>query len=178
MTENITKIIRECWFCSVSFSNTVKEEWYARITKLRKMVDQLFCKKFGEYRFGCFFFFFYGFVFLEGCFHYFLWTSTWMRPLIVFFKYLKSWQLSKKERITLLLIWQGKFIVKKKCKSCMYSSSNFSQFLPIWIFFPLVNKTTIYLFISIAVSLKLVVERFWVNCYVLSNIKNSQLHKS
>ncbi|XP_035198999.1 general transcription factor II-I isoform X1 [Oxyura jamaicensis] len=26
----------------------VKEEWYARITKLRKMVDQLFCKKFGE----------------------------------------------------------------------------------------------------------------------------------
>ncbi|GAB5582822.1 general transcription factor II-I isoform X2 [Prionailurus iriomotensis] len=25
----------------------VKEEWYARITKLRKMVDQLFCKKFG-----------------------------------------------------------------------------------------------------------------------------------
>ncbi|XP_009954934.1 PREDICTED: general transcription factor II-I-like, partial [Leptosomus discolor] len=24
----------------------VKEEWYARITKLRKMVDQLFCKKF------------------------------------------------------------------------------------------------------------------------------------
>ncbi|XP_074888550.1 general transcription factor II-I isoform X4 [Buteo buteo] len=26
----------------------VKEEWYARITKLRKMVDQLFCKKFAE----------------------------------------------------------------------------------------------------------------------------------
>jgi hypothetical protein len=26
---------------------SVKEEWYARITKLRKMVDQLFCKKFG-----------------------------------------------------------------------------------------------------------------------------------
>uniref|UniRef100_A0A7M4EIZ3 Ral transcription factor IIi n=1 Tax=Crocodylus porosus TaxID=8502 RepID=A0A7M4EIZ3_CROPO len=26
----------------------VKEEWYARITKLRKMVDQLFCKKFGK----------------------------------------------------------------------------------------------------------------------------------
>uniref|UniRef100_A0A8C8TJB6 General transcription factor II-I n=1 Tax=Peromyscus maniculatus bairdii TaxID=230844 RepID=A0A8C8TJB6_PERMB len=25
-----------------------KEEWYARITKLRKMVDQLFCKKFAE----------------------------------------------------------------------------------------------------------------------------------
>ncbi|XP_039418640.1 general transcription factor II-I isoform X7 [Corvus cornix cornix] len=29
-------------------SNTVKEEWYARVTKLRKMVDQLFCKKFAE----------------------------------------------------------------------------------------------------------------------------------
>ncbi|KAM3852281.1 general transcription factor II-I isoform 1-T2 [Vipera latastei] len=26
----------------------VKEEWYARITKLRKMVDQLFCRKFAE----------------------------------------------------------------------------------------------------------------------------------
>nr|XP_033778119.1 general transcription factor II-I isoform X3 [Geotrypetes seraphini] len=26
----------------------VKEEWYARITKLRKMVDQLYCKKFAE----------------------------------------------------------------------------------------------------------------------------------
>ncbi|XP_074701713.1 general transcription factor II-I isoform X3 [Strix aluco] len=26
----------------------VKEEWYARITKLRKMVDQIFCKKFAE----------------------------------------------------------------------------------------------------------------------------------
>ncbi|NXM42717.1 GTF2I factor, partial [Gymnorhina tibicen] len=26
----------------------VKEEWYARVTKLRKMVDQLFCKKFAE----------------------------------------------------------------------------------------------------------------------------------
>ncbi|KFV19265.1 General transcription factor II-I, partial [Tauraco erythrolophus] len=26
----------------------VKEEWYVRITKLRKMVDQLFCKKFAE----------------------------------------------------------------------------------------------------------------------------------
>ncbi|XP_078535547.1 general transcription factor II-I isoform X2 [Lissotriton helveticus] len=26
----------------------VKEEWYARITKLRKMVDELFCKKFAE----------------------------------------------------------------------------------------------------------------------------------
>ncbi|XP_008948596.1 PREDICTED: general transcription factor II-I-like, partial [Merops nubicus] len=26
----------------------VKEEWYARITKLRKTVDQLFCKKFAE----------------------------------------------------------------------------------------------------------------------------------
>ncbi|KFO69976.1 General transcription factor II-I, partial [Cuculus canorus] len=26
----------------------VKEEWYARIAKLRKMVDQLFCKKFAE----------------------------------------------------------------------------------------------------------------------------------
>ncbi|NWH81191.1 GTF2I factor, partial [Piaya cayana] len=26
----------------------VKEEWYARITRLRKMVDQLFCKKFAE----------------------------------------------------------------------------------------------------------------------------------
>ncbi|XP_061461468.1 general transcription factor II-I isoform X11 [Rhineura floridana] len=26
----------------------VKEEWYARITKLRKLVDQLFCRKFGE----------------------------------------------------------------------------------------------------------------------------------
>ncbi|XP_069730025.1 general transcription factor II-I isoform X2 [Phaenicophaeus curvirostris] len=26
----------------------VKEEWYARITNLRKMVDQLFCKKFAE----------------------------------------------------------------------------------------------------------------------------------
>ncbi|KFP79181.1 General transcription factor II-I, partial [Apaloderma vittatum] len=26
----------------------VKEEWYAKITKLRKMVDQLFCKKFAE----------------------------------------------------------------------------------------------------------------------------------
>ncbi|NXI81004.1 GTF2I factor, partial [Rhipidura dahli] len=25
-----------------------KEEWYARVTKLRKMVDQLFCKKFAE----------------------------------------------------------------------------------------------------------------------------------
>ncbi|NXO90395.1 GTF2I factor, partial [Certhia brachydactyla] len=25
-----------------------KEEWYARITKLRKMVDQIFCKKFGK----------------------------------------------------------------------------------------------------------------------------------
>lgn len=30
---------------------TVKEEWYARITKLRKMVDQLFCKKFGKSNF-------------------------------------------------------------------------------------------------------------------------------
>ncbi|KAM4760366.1 general transcription factor II-I isoform 3-T3 [Cyanocitta cristata] len=29
-------------------SNTVKEEWYARVTKLRKVVDQLFCKKFAE----------------------------------------------------------------------------------------------------------------------------------
>uniref|UniRef100_A0A2K6MQ47 Ral transcription factor IIi n=1 Tax=Rhinopithecus bieti TaxID=61621 RepID=A0A2K6MQ47_RHIBE len=27
---------------------SIKEEWYARITKLRKMVDQLFCKKFAE----------------------------------------------------------------------------------------------------------------------------------
>uniref|UniRef100_A0A8C8EF42 General transcription factor II-I n=1 Tax=Otus sunia TaxID=257818 RepID=A0A8C8EF42_9STRI len=26
----------------------VKEEWYARITKLRKMVDQIFCRKFAE----------------------------------------------------------------------------------------------------------------------------------
>ncbi|KAF3814040.1 hypothetical protein GH733_018072 [Mirounga leonina] len=29
-------------------NSTLKEEWYARITKLRKMVDQLFCKKFAE----------------------------------------------------------------------------------------------------------------------------------
>ncbi|NWI83182.1 GTF2I factor, partial [Dryoscopus gambensis] len=29
-------------------SNTAKEEWYARVTKLRKTVDQLFCKKFAE----------------------------------------------------------------------------------------------------------------------------------
>ncbi|XP_019477384.1 general transcription factor II-I, partial [Meleagris gallopavo] len=28
--------------------NTVKEEWYAKINKLRKTVDQLFCKKFAE----------------------------------------------------------------------------------------------------------------------------------
>ncbi|NXC62139.1 GTF2I factor, partial [Aleadryas rufinucha] len=41
-------IKKECWFCSVSVSNAVKEEWYARVTKLRKMVDQLFCKKFAE----------------------------------------------------------------------------------------------------------------------------------
>jgi len=49
----------------------VKEEWYARITKLRKMVDQLFCKKFGEYSI-IIFFFCYDLVFLEDCFHYFL----------------------------------------------------------------------------------------------------------
>ncbi|XP_023794825.1 general transcription factor II-I isoform X2 [Cyanistes caeruleus] len=29
-------------------SSTVKEEWYARITKLRKTVDQLFCKQFAK----------------------------------------------------------------------------------------------------------------------------------
>ncbi|NWV47519.1 GTF2I factor, partial [Daphoenositta chrysoptera] len=28
--------------------NAAKEEWYAKVTKLRKMVDQLFCKKFAE----------------------------------------------------------------------------------------------------------------------------------
>lgn len=129
MTENITKIIRECWFCSVSFSNTVKEEWYARITKLRKMVDQLFCKKFGEYRFGFFFFL------LWLCIS---WRLLSLFPLNIhmnetfdlFFKYLKSWQLSKKERITLLLIWQGKFIVKKKsvsliCTAHLISLSSF-----------------------------------------------------
>lgn len=133
-TENITKIIRECCLCSVSLTNTVKEEWYARITKLRKMVDQLFCKKFGEYSI-IIFFPFMALYFLKGCFHYFLCTSTWMRPLISFFKYLKSCQLSEKECITLLLIQQGKFIVKKIYKSYIYSSSNCSQFLPIWIFF-------------------------------------------
>lgn len=42
----------------------MKEEWYAKINKLRKAVDQLFCKKFGEHGVVvccC------GFVFLEGC---------------------------------------------------------------------------------------------------------------
>ncbi|XP_058857598.1 general transcription factor II-I-like isoform X1 [Acipenser ruthenus] len=29
-------------------SSQVREEWYARITKLRKLVDELFCKKYGE----------------------------------------------------------------------------------------------------------------------------------
>ncbi|KAL2297223.1 hypothetical protein Nmel_016519 [Mimus melanotis] len=47
-TENITKIIRECWFCFVSVSNPAREEWYARITRLRKTVDQLFCKGFAQ----------------------------------------------------------------------------------------------------------------------------------
>ncbi|KAM9370673.1 general transcription factor II-I [Phaethornis superciliosus] len=32
----------------VSPSNTVKKEWHSRITKLRKTVDELFCKKFAE----------------------------------------------------------------------------------------------------------------------------------
>ncbi|NWV28316.1 GTF2I factor, partial [Origma solitaria] len=41
-------IKKECWFCSVSVSNPGKEEWHARVTKLRKMVDQLFCKKFAK----------------------------------------------------------------------------------------------------------------------------------
>ncbi|NWV61452.1 GTF2I factor, partial [Malurus elegans] len=41
-------IKKECCFCSVSVSNTGKEEWFARVTKLRKMVDQLFCKKFAK----------------------------------------------------------------------------------------------------------------------------------
>jgi len=35
----------------------------------------------------------------------------------------------------------------------------------------MVNKTTVYLFIFIAVSLKLVLEHFCVNFYVLSNVK-------
>lgn len=33
----------------MSLSNSAKEEWHARISKLRKTVDELFCKKFGEY---------------------------------------------------------------------------------------------------------------------------------
>ncbi|TRZ20754.1 hypothetical protein HGM15179_006357 [Zosterops borbonicus] len=32
--------------------NTVKEEWYVRVTKLRKTVDQIFCKKYGQ-ALGC-----------------------------------------------------------------------------------------------------------------------------
>ncbi|NXY10393.1 GTF2I factor, partial [Pteruthius melanotis] len=41
-------IKKDCWFCSLSVSNPAKEEWYAKVTKLRKMVDQLFCKKYAE----------------------------------------------------------------------------------------------------------------------------------
>ncbi|NWH34811.1 GTF2I factor, partial [Chloropsis hardwickii] len=41
-------IKKECWFCSVSVSNTAKEEWHARVTRLRKIVDQLFCKMYAK----------------------------------------------------------------------------------------------------------------------------------
>ncbi|NXL81451.1 GTF2I factor, partial [Leptocoma aspasia] len=41
-------IKKECVFCSVSASNTAKEEWHARVTKLRKTVDQIFCKMYAK----------------------------------------------------------------------------------------------------------------------------------
>lgn len=152
-SENKTKIIRECYLRSVLLSNTVKEEWYARITKLRKMVDQLFCKKFGEHRIILFF---YGFVFLEGCFHYFLRMSTWMTPLIIIFlkKKTKNWQLTEKQKH--LLFIQVTFIVKEryinlKCIALLIAFKSLLFFGCCFCFPPLmVNKTTIYFFISIA----------------------------
>ncbi|NXD41245.1 GTF2I factor, partial [Copsychus sechellarum] len=45
-------IKKEYWFCSVSVSNPAREQWYARITRLRKMVDQLFCKCYAK-ALGC-----------------------------------------------------------------------------------------------------------------------------
>ncbi|NWT73853.1 GTF2I factor, partial [Prunella himalayana] len=41
-------IKKECWFYSVSVSNPAKEDWHSRVTKLRKTVDQLFCKMYAK----------------------------------------------------------------------------------------------------------------------------------
>ncbi|NXI10021.1 GTF2I factor, partial [Irena cyanogastra] len=41
-------IKKECWFCSVTVPNTAKDDWHARVTKLRKTVDQIFCKMYAK----------------------------------------------------------------------------------------------------------------------------------